>query len=82
MKLFKSFKLMRKYVFKFIYQVVKGVIQDREFRIISYDERQLAVAREKLRVNPYACLHIDITGNVVNKWNEREVFNTACVFRG
>ena len=60
--------------------MVKRVIQDIKFR--SYDERQLDVAREKLRLNPYACLHIDVTGNLVNKWNEREVFNTACVFKG
>ena len=62
--------------------MVKGVIQDREFRMIIYDERQLVVAREKLRVDPYACLHIDITGNLVKKWNGREVYNTACVFKG
>lgn len=62
--------------------MIKGVIQDREFRRISYNERQLVVAREKLRVDPYACLHLDITGNIVNKWNGREVFNTACLFRG
>ena len=47
-----------------------------------YDERQLAVAREKLRLSPLTCLHVDITGNMVMKWNGREVFNTACIFRG
>ena len=47
-----------------------------------YDERQLAVAREKLRLSPLTCLHVDITGNLVKKLNGREVFNTACIFRG
>ena len=61
--------------------MIKGLTQDIKFRVVSYDERQLAVAREKLRLNPCACLHIDVTGNLVNKWNGREVFNTASVFK-
>ena len=73
---------MLKNLFECIDQVVKGVIQDREFRVISYDKRKLVIAREKLRLNPYACMHFDVTGNLVEKLNGRQVFNSACVFRG
>ena len=57
-------------------------IKDQGFDVISYDKRKLVIAREKLRLNPYACMHIDVTGNLVEKLNRREVFNSACVFRG
>ena len=68
---------MKKNVLYFVYntlikkykKLVKGVIQDREFCLIAYDERQLVITREKLRLNPYACLHIDVTGNLVKKLN-------------
>ena len=73
---------MRNNLFKCIDQVVKGVIQGRDFSLIAYDERQLVIAREKLRLDPYTCLHIDVTGNLVRMLNDKEVFNTACVFRG
>ena len=61
---------------------IKGVVQDYFFKLISFDQRQLCIAREKLRISPYACLHIDITGNFVNRWYGEEVYNTVCLFRG
>ena len=47
-------------------------MQDTKVRIVSYDQQQLAVAKKKLRLNPYACLHINITKNLINKGMEEK----------
>ena len=47
-------------------------MQDKKVRIVSYDQRKLAVAKKKLKLNPDACLHINIIKNLVNKGMEEK----------
>ena len=73
--------------YKLLYfiQIVKGICQDfgtRPIRIISHEEPQLRIAREKLRNDPNTCLYVDTTGGLFNKYGGKEIYYSVACFRG
>ena len=68
-----------------ILQIIKGVIQEfcsKPLRIITHEEGQMRVAKEKLKKSMYETLHIDSTSGFFDKLDDSNICYSAACLRG
>ena len=66
-------------------QLVEGVVQEfcvKPLRLVTHEEGQLRIAKEKLKNNIYETLHIDTTTGFVNKLDGSNISYSAACLRG